>query len=539
VSDHEQEQCPPLEDLLLADEGELQPAAKQRQTQEHVQRCGACRARLDEVDSLIAIIAECRRLTESHEPFIRRIHAELRTTDDIIRYITRRRHADRRLTPNLTPWPLNRWLVVAALWLFIAVVVPGLLTERDKADRRLHHPLPPLQTYARPSALRVRYRLGSEVDRARTDLQPLVIDADLTDEVGLTSQPAVTPGALKNVLTLLHFEWRHPLSVIAFQRWRARIHGLDRVISQSSARVVRLRTTTTEGVLREADVTMWTDTHEVVHEMLDLAKLGEHDIVAVLPRLPPPTSSRPSLFAAAPSSSLPSRETLDLAELRARFVLGDTGLDMRGDVQVLRSNRSVSVDGTVPSGVPYRKIAQLTALPHVDVSLRRGGSTRITDFGRSSNGAPALERWAPPTSSADSTRDGFVPILVQLLARVRQRLYLLHGLDKRYSEPEVEALSPDARREFDRLLNLHYRALNGDLQRLNARIEMMISDNNRYAGPLAEAPSDWRSRTAAGLSHVTSLEEQMHDLLTREDATAEQERRVANTFGSLWDSLLR
>jgi hypothetical protein len=182
---------------------------------------------------------------------------------------------------------------------------------------------------------------------------------------GGTEVTADMPASLVCALTAYHFDWERPLGIAPFQAWRA-------------------------GLL-----------------FVGIGRLKINEV-----RTGPRAEARSSVVAAgsASASAEESLQALERSEIQARLVLGTSGLDIRGRVRVWRSGDLLRVDGTVPSGVPYHAArAELAALPHVRVDLRRP-TERPLDGERDRRATPrALARWAEGTRAAESPRDAFVP----------------------------------------------------------------------------------------------------------------------------------
>ncbi len=350
------------------------------------------------------------------------------------------------------------------------------------------------------------------------------------------------PSLVTHRLESLNFDLAQPLSVAAFADWRNSLaQKQERVERDRSDGTLTLRTTTTAGDLREAVLTLESDTYRVTREMLVFPGVGRLEFAVVsrelAEALAPLAERRPAATIATPSSSIPAYDPLDLTELRARFVVGAAALDMQGDVRVFRLTGSVHVDGIVPRDVPTRAArTQLAALPGVTVTLRpKANDPASGGLAQAQTGSPAVPGSSATSFAGNGSRDAFVPALTGQIATVHRRLEILRELATRYPEPEVQAFPRDAQGALQRLLDLHYRALNRALLQLDTRVAMLGGTQHR--APLTpRVPSDWRSRIGLALSQTTALDALTRDLVFHDDLTPLQQQHLAEMFDGLWDA---
>jgi len=501
-------QCPTPAEVRRATDGVLS-SAEHRRISKHVRKCAACRNRRrwlgvwghDQEES-----TRCRQLRA------------------------------------LRAW-LRGCVVLAGLTLvFLLVCSPSApQTVRAQVDELLDRVAAHELMGTTTPALSVRVRVRLSASQTAGAGRPVQSTGDWTAAApGLSGPLPVIPASLRRAMRAVHVDVQH-FDIFAFRRWRDSVHGRDELISLGNTGLVQVRTTTNEGVLRLAEVTLQKGTYRLVHEMFDFGSFGRLEMEEELP----PSAAGAALSRSSASTSSSSstatlrNDALDLPELQARVVVGAAGLDMRGHVRVFRSNGAVRVDGIVPHETPTRAARQqLAALPNVKVTLRRIPNARVNEGPADAPAAaPGVARWAAdPAFTTDSTHRAVVPALGRQIETIRRRLDIFRDLAARYSEAEVRMLSSNARDTFRQLLDLHYQALNGEMQQLNDRMAMICATASR-ARPASHAPSDWRSRTAVGRLQATALDTLIRELLVRDDLSPTLQHRLAETFGTLWDAL--
>jgi len=327
------------------------------------------------------------------------------------------------------------------------------------------------------------------------------------------------------------------LSVERVAAWRTS-HACctqDRVSHVRGGRLL-LETTVPQGDLRKVELTVDAETYRVVRETLVFHRIGRLEFEAVAPDVQSwaPTRKARSVAAVAPR---PTGHELDGAELHARLVLAETGLDMSGDVRVSRTPEAVRVEGTSPSADQQRSAgARLAAIEHVQANLHVGSlsnAARVTM--RPAMARPGLDRWLARTFYDRSTRASFLPDLMRSTATVRQRLALLDALAQRYPDARGQLL-PDGFAVFQQVVNLHYGKLRVELDELKMRVSVLAgSDSVVQAAP--HRPAGLVSRTPIALSHATALEQQAQDLFRQHDLGELERQCVRATFQSLWASV--
>jgi hypothetical protein len=527
--------CPALEDVLLATEGHLR-TAEHAIVVAHVRDCAACQQLVHDLDDLaLASVGGGVSMLDDDA-------AVFNEPRERARFAERLHRQEQALGHRRTGMAVARWVSVAAV-LALPLLVIGFLFSRShvaivQADELVRRAvLAQGRSSTPPQTVRFDWwPPNAPASHSFNVVQPL---ADLAAVERTQARAArELPASVREALAVFEFDWRRPLSLDGVLRWRAsHLDRHDEVVPLPDPRFLLVRMTTIDGAPRVLELTLERETYRVVRHVLVFADNGRVEIELV------PTPIDSVREAAAPPAIAPSvvsRDELDRVELDARVLLGQAGLDVRGDVRVSHSAAGVRIAGSVPSGTAYRTTrARVAALPHVQVSLvvrdpADGGVTR--DAGRSASGLPALmQRLDDAASGPTLTGDAFGPTLTRAAGQVRRRLDVLQELAERYSAAEVEPLSTDARVTLNRLLDLQYDALGDDLRELNAQMTTFGAAPKAGSETL-HAPPDWRFRATAARSHAISLERLMQAFVSREDAPAAQ-RQVLATFGALWDTL--
>lgn len=590
------ERCPTLADMERASDGELSSPAERDAFDAHLRRCPACRDRMQGYASFTRRIGQT--LTgddESRRTRPRRTRAMRSARFAEALHSRKQAHIHRRTASR----PLMRWLSVAAVAPLLAI---GILFSRTNtvvvhADELLTRAV----TFerARPvgSMQRVRIRLMPAYDRsglgARTDTReatragdtryaPFLVVRELTNGVGADAWPSIASanGDTVSVTRLLaqhRLDWRTPLSIEAVRAWRDGLGQKRDHVTPHGRRELLLRTTTMEGLLREVQVTVRRETFHVTRQLLVFDGIGRIEIEEIAEWVRPQPATVLASAAAAPAAvALPELDALQRAELDARLVLRDAGADLGGDVRVSSGADAVRVEGRIGSAALRRALsAQLSAVPLVRVALSAaapaaaeagspefGATTSDASasgapaFGAVSSGAtsseavpsgaaarPALGRWLNRTFGEEPSeaKRTFVPRLEGLIHTVTLRLTALDALSSRYADAGAAPLSPAARAKLQRLLDLHYRALNTDLHALDARVAVLFGSTARPE-PAEIAPADWARRVDAGLVHARALDRLLDTLLTRDDLLADERqpdgpRALSREFSALWEAV--
>jgi hypothetical protein len=615
MSDQEEAGCPPLAELIRATEGAM-PPEEASVILTHLESCGWCREELRQTDALTEAAASCLD-EEFGEDKLPRC-ARFRQTLDV------NAQMPPHLLTRVVRLPGVRWLSAAAVG---PLLLSGLMffnasTVVVQADALLERVV--LESHAQPAGLTQQVQVtvtpaaGQPVtwSRRRGTKRPdppalavgsFTVVRNVVDGIAVPDgSPAYAaavepPPALKRLLDLQPVDWQRPLCVEGLRQWRrALTTKRDEILTEDDHLLV-LRTTTTEGLLREVSLVVRRDTYRVIRQLLVFEGIGRVEIEELtqwVRQTAPAPGSIARLDANGNSMTAESgdasaahdkveRDRLDRAEIDARIMLREAGLDLGGLIRISRASDSVRVDGVVLTDVQRRDVGErLSALPGVRVALRVRDAAAVADAaanagaglgagsgsgvsagagadvsagagggrgaaadgvqtpgsGASGTRQPALSRWLAHTFAEGTTaRARFVPELTRLISIVGQRLAALQDLADRYQTADVRALAPDARARLQLLVNMHYDGLNRDLLALDSRMAVLFGSTERCL-QTPSAPSDWPHRAVTGLTHARTLDRQVQELLSHEDlpaldTTSDGHTHINRTFGALWDSV--
>ncbi len=241
----------------------------------------------------------------------------------------------------------------------------------------------------------------------------------------------------------------------------------------------------------------------------------------LVPGAVPSATTRTPQTPVAPAVPPANGHELDRAELRARLVLAQTGVDLSGDIRISRTPNAVRVDGTTPSADQQRTArARLTAIDHVKTDLHIGSpSSTCPDevAKRAAMTRPGLDQWLAHTFLDPAIRTPFRSDLMRSISAVHQRLTLADALARRYPDARHQLPRP----EFDlfqKLVALHYAKLRTELDAARTRISVLAGSDSLVLAASA-CPATWPERAAIALSYATTLERQLQGLLTQHDLT--------------------
>lgn len=241
---------------------------------------------------------------------------------------------------------------------------------------------------------------------------------------GRTDVSAPAESRVKAAYSSSSLNWNSMLDTESYRRWRDRSHAVgERVVKIGDDRL-RLETTSSEGPVRQAALTVRTvDYHPIAetfllenHSQIEVAELSYAVVpFASLPRgtfealVERPTLPLPALLR--PQAVFPSSNDLIRSEIVADFALHILGADLGEQIQVTaRSQRNVLITGVVKDSERRQQLsAALRDIPHVRLNLRT-----VEEAAEESSLAQV-----PPTTLESSTPDVIVaapPLLEAELA---------------------------------------------------------------------------------------------------------------------------
>jgi hypothetical protein len=363
---------------------------------------------------------------------------------------------------------------------------------------------------------------------------------DFRAAVASGSVASATPLALASAYMASPFGARVSLSMEAVAAFRAANAGIiqDRVISYEREGLLLLSMTVSAGELRGVELTMNAETHDVLREVLVFPRIGRVEIERLSHAVPAYVPSRRPPPATVIAARLPGGDTLDKAELKARLVLVQSGVDMKGEIRVSRTPAAVRVEsGSVPPDQQGRIASRLTAIDHVQVDFRATGlaGTSPPPFDVPGGARFGLRHWLARNFRDPGTRSSFLPKLLHSLTTVHQRIGLLAELARRYPDPPSQ-LSTSTRPMLQQLVDQHYRRLRTELNESRVWVAP-LSGAVTVITDTPETPTLLVSQAPRALSQVTALEQLVYTSLRKNDLATTDQQRINSQFGDLWETI--
>jgi hypothetical protein len=553
------------EQLLFALDGELS-AHETARVEVHVTSCWSCRARREQIEKAIGDVVGYRdRLIQPYFPiptgkrsgFVTRLEEFARTAarPTLRSRILRALRMFESIAQDATP--RHAWagaLVVASLALFLylrlwevpKVSASQLLVNAQASEVRALHSVAKPVVYQK-----LRIQIGG-----RTVTRTIYRDTVGKRQVGrldvvegygeksagneeLRSQPRDETNAVKTADAELrrtfltaHLSWDDPLSPTNYSAWHKSLdEKLDEVTAVGND-FITLKTTTSEGPIAEASITVRTiDFHPVAEDLRlkDARQIAVHELAwEILPMeaineaifepkpAPDALNSRP---ASVPLQAAGVTDPeLAEAELRARVAIhaekADLGEPIELDRDIPRSGqRSVVVRGIVST--PERKndlLAALQGIPHVELHLqtteeaqssqqdqadrRHGAGRQITqeapvqELGAASEGVEAtghepiaivvagrsaFEQHLEERFPIAKDRTAFVNETVELVQDAMAQAWALRRLTNRYTPDVVAELSSGSQQTLELLIRDDVSVLRQDVDEVEIRISPLLS----------------------------------------------------------------
>lgn len=539
----------------MAQDKEL-PPAEQFAILRHLHGCAACQRELNEQRSVISGVS-------AHMARIFSADAERARLGRFLNQLHGRQQAriHRMRVTNV-----RRWLPIAAI---VPVIILGSLLYQPRqsvlqAEELLTRAADSERGRTTNSGQRIQVRLlpldNGAIGSAL--LKPtFATTQELIDGIAMVNATDAMPNdaarTLAGLLAAHHYEWREPLSVAHFAMVRGTLtHKRDQVLQLTDANgmpLLALRSTSDEGDLREAELIVERDSFHVVRESFVFAGYPRVEIeeLAQWVRKPEPAhvTTTPTVVAAA---TTPDRDALDRAELDARWLLGQTGDDLRGTVRFSATQDMLKIDGVAGARTRRAMSTKFASVPYVrmNLGLRESDDTHqpaaatgtwVSAEPVSPTSAtitrPMLSRWTERMFGSESVRTKFVPELLHRTATVHQRLDVLADLSQRFRESEMDQLSPAARATLQRLIALHHQQMSADLQELLKQVVVLYHTPKRFATAMPQAPADWRRRVASARPHAEALDRLTQELMLYDDLPASEQEQIGAAFFALWEAL--
>ena len=461
----------PDQDLLSYLDGELSPS-KSRDIAVHLDSCSQCRADLQGLqDSLTDCAAYYRthaaQMPAAPEPW-RDLHYDFARID---RSLANTSLLGRLMSP-LVHSGVPRWAFVAGLAGLIVLLTLNQLRQAPsvQAATLLRKAVTVSQSKPR-TAHRIRVRSSRQPEFTRlSGVQGVAVEA-------------AQMRAIAALFQKVNWDWNDPLSARSFEQWRdQQVHKTDQVTAvqnplSPSEHLTQIRTTSADGELETATITLNTDDYFPVSERLEfrdaqwveLSEIAETStenaggsgpshVEAPVRAAEPP--SRPAAFTPEASASISD-------ELQVLSALSGIGADL-GELQdVTLSGGKVVVTG--PGSIPAQRQSEIRAsvasLPRVEVEF-----TSLSPVAVPATAAPAS---APAGAGAASSMESrlekqmgghaeferFSTQLLDLDDAAMKQVYALHNLSQKFSPAEEAKLSPQDLTLLHELSRKHAAAL--------------------------------------------------------------------------------
>jgi hypothetical protein len=289
--------CPQRAVLLLVKDDEL-PTRAASDILTHLKSCTACQETVERADvftTLAAIISDEEREGEAaigrrrQREFMRRLQAQ-------------------KTVSRAPSSSIRRWLPAAVA--LIPLLVVGIALSRAgtvvQADELLARVATREQSSQANRVQRVRIRLtpGIPAFTRPPARMPRVAPFSAVRDIASGREPDAWPTAissrteeasLEGILARHGFDWRQPLSLEHYRKWRASLK-VKRDEIQRAGHLLILQTTTLEGQIRETALVVRRNDYEVVKLTLALESLGRLEIEKIDSRPLPGPDAPPALI---------------------------------------------------------------------------------------------------------------------------------------------------------------------------------------------------------------------------------------------------
>src|SRR6202790_3153327 len=570
------------EQLLLTMDGESS-AHKAAEVEAHLEACWSCRARSDQIEKAIGDVVEYRdylmksfssvssgrqaifvaRLEELARgigglPLRSRIGRALRAFGLISQnLVTRRVWIGALVVASLVVLSFTRF------WEVRRVLASQLLENAQIFEIRALHSVAKPLVYQK-----LRIRLGNQTVTRTIYRDPVGmrqadrLDAakggagDLANDTGLLSQPQNQPNVLRTGDAQLrqtflspHPNWQDPLSPASYSAWYKSLGQKLDEVTTAGHDFITLKTTTSEGPIAEARITVRTadfhpveeylrlkDTRQVeIHELAwQVLPMEAINVAAFAPEAAPPPEIGPSLSVAPKHPALTDAELAE-AELRARVAIHAEKADLGEQIELDRDmpkpgQRSVVVRGIVST--PERKdeiLAVLRGIPHVDLRLQtveeaQSQQNQVTADSQIAQGVlaqeypaagvnvaaarhetpalviagrPAVEQQLEELFPNSEDRAKFINETVELVQDAMAQAWALRRLANRYTPDMVTELSSGAQQTLELLIRDHVSVLHQDVDGARNKVSPLLSRTPVTAVPSPTTPDRSGEHTSA------------------------------------------
>lgn len=566
--------------LLLAVDGELS-AREAAHVKDHLEACWACRARQDRIEESIADVVAYRNcLLKPYLPpppsgramFVARLE---QLADKIGRPSLWSRLSGvlraRMASPPRPVWISTLVMVSFVLFILTVLQEAPVASASELLRNAQFFEASALRSVEKPVVYqKLRIRSGSRIVTRTIYRDPVGNrQADHTevseDSPGLGRD---TSAELQRAFERAQFNWNDPLSAADYSVWRSNLSRKQDEVTRIGNGLLLLKTTTPDGPIAEAQLTVRaTDYHpvaqhlrlrddsqieiaELAYEVLRLDAVNPAIFAPDRPRKIPPSALR----ASAPVSPTPSETELAEAELQVRIALHSTGADLGEPIDVIRNTQQGVVVVRGLTATAERKEKLLTALEgiaHVDRQLQTVSEATAEQLLAETPeglraiavvGHPALQQQLQEWFPDPEERSAFVNQALALAEDAMARVWALRRLRDRYRAEEIARLSVSSQQTLELLIRDHIASIRQQMEAVRKLIAPFlppVSDAEPAAvaappSPLEDGPAvagqpaasglpavaGWRSGVTRSFVSIQSVQESVAVLLAGSGSTA-------------------
>src|ERR1700676_1297431 len=570
------DQNPHLSDekLLFALDGEL-AAGESAQGKIHLQACWSCRARSEQIEEAIARVVEYRDLLATsfgpisaggRAKFVTQLHqlswsvgsptlrSRLVGTLRAVQAFSQGAFPRHAAISGLVMATLLL-LLFARPWEVRKVSASQLLENAQVFEVRVLHSVTRPVVYQKLSirigdeaVTRTIYRdLDGLRQTDRVDVSGRT--GDFSNGVASPRQPQKRSESMQSARNEIeqtflqaHLNWQEPLSAATYKNWHNNLDEKHDQVSLSGNNLLTLTTTTDEGPIAEARLTLRTPDFHPIAAILLLHDARQVEVTELVWHVLPLEAVDPAIFSTEPIKPLDGARSANLvpppssptdaelaeSELQARVAIHAEGADLGEQIELDRelpasrpssSGRSVIVRGIVSTLERKNSLlAALQGIPHVQFRLQtveeaatqqnqitadksEGSEAQIAQEAlvletrtasasveaRSPAGAfkgrRALEQQLEERYPKAEDRSTFINRVVELVQEALAQAWALRRLRDRYGPETVAQLSRGSRQTLELLIRDHVLVLRQNVDEARDMVATIVLPE-----PVAEVP---------------------------------------------------
>ncbi|HLK67451.1 MAG TPA: hypothetical protein VKU19_28640 [Bryobacteraceae bacterium] len=465
---------PEPEQLLLATEGQL-ASEKAEPVLDHIQQCWQCRSRVESFSRGIEAYLKFREtmLDPAAAP---QPGGWLRLSSRLAA-VTEPTAAAKK--PFFARVPRGVWLaasLTAAGVIAAVLLYPEPVTAQSVLDRAVR-----ADAGARmPAVQRVRVRRGGQI-LAQSD----------------------------SVLNQARIDRARPLSVAPFREWHDSLKSREDSVA-ALADEIRVQTTTTEGLISLATLTLARATYEPHAKHVELRDGIVIDVDSA-PAIPeaPVTESTAGVHEPHPAKAAIAAEERDALEVEVRWALRRIDADLGEPLEIQAAGDDLIISGTLDDAARRDQIAEaLRGMARVSTRLQLAipdtdllAKSQPIDTGGDLPGPLLTSRLAADFPDTERRR-AFVSQALHLARDIVRHSWALRRLAERYAPSSVAALPPEARASLLRLVAAHQSAIDAAAQQAST-IWKPYAELDAHA---VRARADWQTASRSALEAAQTFD---------------------------------